>query len=122
MSEPPHRAGQEELRLAKDKLAAAVAEFETHSVPDGSDTDKTQRSAIVAAANDILAAVKNPVDQWIDVTAQSALMGANRLFWEWSAFDALPLDSRPLPRVVQGLAIKVDVQAKLLCTTVLRSG
>jgi hypothetical protein len=112
MSEPPRRTGQEELRLAKDKLATAVAEFEAHSAPDGSDTDKAQRSAIVGAANDILAAVKNPTDQWMDVTAQTALMAANRLFWEWGAFDALPLDGSPVS--YKDLAVKVDVEEKLL--------
>ncbi|KAK3321754.1 O-methyltransferase [Apodospora peruviana] len=112
MSGTPHRAGQEELRIAQDKLASAVAEFEAHTAPDGSDTDKAQRSAIIAAANDILAAVKNPADQWMDVTAQTALMAANRLFWEWGAFDAMPRDGSAVS--YKDLAVKVDVQAKLL--------
>lgn len=115
MSTPPHRTGQDELRLATDKLATAVAEFEAHSVPDGSDVDKAQRSAIVGAANDILAAVKNPTDQWMDVTAQTALMAANRLFWEWGAFDAIPLDGSPVS--YNDLAATVGVQAKLLSKT-----
>ncbi|OIW23060.1 O-methyltransferase [Coniochaeta ligniaria NRRL 30616] len=109
---PPPRTGQDELRLATDKLASAVAEFETHPVPDGSDADKAQRSAVVGAANAVLAAAKNPTDQWMDVTAQNALMAANRLFWEWGVFDAIPLDGAPVS--YDELAGKVDVQAKLL--------
>jgi len=117
MSESPSRLGQQELRLATDKLAAAVAEFEAHPVPDGSDTDKAQRSAIVGAATEILAAVKNPADQWMDATAQNALMAANRLFWEWGAFDAIPLDGSAIS--YKDLAVKVDVQLKLLCKPML---
>jgi hypothetical protein len=112
MLAPSRRTGQEELRLATDRLATAVANFEAHSVPDGSDTDKAQRSDIVEAANNILAAVKNPTDQWMDVTAQTALMAANRLFWEWGVFDAIPLDGSPVS--YSDLAVKVDVQAQLL--------
>ncbi|KAB5516967.1 O-methyltransferase [Coniochaeta sp. 2T2.1] len=107
-----HRTGQEDLQLAATKLAAAVAEFEAHPSPDGSDTDKAQRSAIVGAANEILIAVKNPVDQWMDITAQVSLMGANRLFWEWGVFDQIPLDGGAVS--YEDLAVKVDVQAKLL--------
>ncbi|KAI5921948.1 hypothetical protein F4810DRAFT_711986 [Camillea tinctor] len=48
MSASSSRTGQEELRAAADRLVAAVAEFEGHSVPDGGDTDKAQ-TALMAA-------------------------------------------------------------------------
>lgn len=115
MSALPHRIGQEDLRLATDRLTTAVAKFEADLVPDGSDTDKAQRSAIVSAAHDVLALVKSPADQWMDVTAQTALMAANRLFWEWGVFDAIPLDGTPMS--YNDLSVKIDVQAKLLSMT-----
>jgi hypothetical protein len=119
MSQPPSRLGQEELRAASDALAAAVAEFQAHSVPDGSDIDKGQRAAIVDAANNILRAVKNPTDQWTDVTAEITLPAAIRLFWEWGVFDVLPLDGTPVS--YKDLAEKVDAQPKLLSKIVHRA-
>lgn len=88
----PPRAGQDQLLVAADQLNAAIGEFTAQPAVDGSDVDKAQRRNIVDAATRILDAVKNPTDQWVDVTIQIAVIFANRLFWEWGVFDAIPLD------------------------------
>lgn len=77
---------------AADEVAAAVRAFLDERHTSGGDVDKTQRRRIVDAANALIAAVKDPADEWFDATAEVARLGANRLFWEWKAYDAIPVE------------------------------
>jgi hypothetical protein len=81
-----------ELADATAQLNAVVGEFTASAGPPGSDVDKAQRRKIIDAASKILAAAKDPADEWMDVTAQVALFTANHLLSEWKVFDAIPLD------------------------------
>lgn len=58
-------------------------------VPPG-DADKAARSRIILAAQRLLAAAKDPADEWVDVSVQIAQFTAARLFWEWGVFAEIP--------------------------------
>jgi hypothetical protein len=61
----------------------AVKDFFAKPEPFGNDVDMVQRRRIIDAAQKLIAAVKDPADEWLDVSAQMALMAANRLFTVW---------------------------------------
>lgn len=79
-----------EATAAADEVTAALQTFLKEPGTAGSDLDKGQRRRIVDAAQKMISAVKDPGDEWFDATAQVAQMGANRLFWEWKAYDHIP--------------------------------
>ncbi|KAF5485197.1 Methyltransferase fsa4 [Colletotrichum siamense] len=79
-----------EATAAADEVTAALQTFLKEPGTAGSDLDKGQRRRIVDAAQKLISAVKDPGDEWFDATAQVAQMGANRLFWEWKAYDHIP--------------------------------
>lgn len=81
-----------EAASAADEVAAAVRAFMDERHAPGGDVDKTQRRRVVDAANALIAAVKDPADEWFDATAEVARLGASRLFWEWKAYDAIPAE------------------------------
>ncbi|TDZ16416.1 Methyltransferase fsa4 [Colletotrichum orbiculare MAFF 240422] len=82
-----------EATAAADEVAEAVQTFLGQAGgPSGGDLDKTRRRHIIDAAHKLINAVKDPADEWFDVTAQVAQLGASRLFWEWKAYDRIPAE------------------------------
>ncbi|KAF6814099.1 O-methyltransferase [Colletotrichum plurivorum] len=96
---------------AADEVAAAVRAFLDERHTPGGDVDKTQRRRVVDAANALIAAVKDPADEWFDATADVARLGANRLFWEWKAYDAIPAEGSIS---YAELAVKVEAEEALI--------
>lgn len=104
---------QKQLQQALEELNVAVADFASTSNADttGSDLDKTRRQKIMDAAQKVLYAVKDPADEWIDMTIQISVIGVNRLFWKWGVFDLIPVDGD----ISYGdLASAVDAEVVLL--------
>ncbi|OLN82366.1 Demethylsterigmatocystin 6-O-methyltransferase 10 [Colletotrichum chlorophyti] len=102
---------QAEAAAAAEEVNAALDIFLKGSSPRGGDLDQTRRRLIIDAANNLIAAVKDPADEWFDAAAQVALWGANRLFWEWKAYDRIPAEGS----ISYGeLAKKVDAEESLI--------
>jgi hypothetical protein len=103
----------QELQAATQELNTAVGELtgQTGANNDGGNIEMGQRRKIIDAATRILDAAKDPTDQWMDLTAQIALVAANRLFWLWKVFDNIPAQGS-ISYV--DLAAKVDVETGLL--------
>ncbi|KAF9880464.1 O-methyltransferase [Colletotrichum karsti] len=100
-----------EASAAADEVNTALQTFLKEPGTAGSDLDKGQRRRIVDAANKLIATVKDPGDEWFDATAQVAQLGANRLFWEWKAYDHIPSEGS----ISYGdLAEKVQAETSLI--------
>lgn len=80
------------VQTAQEELNNAVVEFTANQPAAGSDADKTQRRRIVDAAQKVMHAVRDPADEWVDMTGQIAAIAVNRLFWEWGVFAKIPLE------------------------------
>lgn len=80
------------VQIAQAELNDAVAEYTASQPTNGTDTDKTQRRRIADAAQKVLHAVRDPADEWVDMTGQIAVIAVNRLFWEWGVYDKMPLE------------------------------
>lgn len=92
----PHYASElmasSAVQAAQAELNNAVAEFTANQPASGTDADKTQRRRIVDAAQKVMHAVRDPADEWVDMTGQIAAIAVNRLFWEWGVFEKIPLE------------------------------
>lgn len=80
------------VQVAQEELNTAVAEFTANPTASGTDVDKTQRRRIADAAQKVLQAVRDPADEWVDMSGQIAVVAVNRLFWEWGVYDKMPLE------------------------------
>lgn len=100
-----------EATAAAEEVNTALRTFLTEPGTAGSDLDKGRRRRIADAANRLIAAVRDPGDEWFDATAQVAQLGANRLFWEWKAYDHIPPEGSIS---YADLAGKVDAEVSLI--------
>lgn len=100
------------LAGAADTLTWAVQDFLAEPEQNGTIGDKSQRRNIIEAAYRIIETVKDPADQWLDITNQVSLFTANRLFWEWGVFDEIPSEGSIS---YKELSEKVKVEESLLC-------
>ncbi|KAH8886527.1 O-methyltransferase [Thozetella sp. PMI_491] len=104
------KARWNELRDATEQLNAVVGQLSCPEAP-GEDLDKAQCSQIFAAAQKILALTKDPYAMGFEVITQLCLITANRIFWEWGVFDAIPIDGSIS---YAELATKLDAEVSLL--------
>jgi hypothetical protein len=106
-------ASAPDIKAVSEELNKAVADYTTNASSGGSDIDKSQRRRIVDAANRLIASVRDPDDEWVDSTVQTAVITANRLFWEWKVFEHIP--SEPGSDISYAeLAEKTGVEEALL--------
>ena len=106
------REARIQVTAATDELNVAVKDFFAKPESFGNDVDTAQRRRIIDAAQKLITAVKDPADEWVDVSAQMALMAANRLFTVWKVWDEIPLEGSIS---YTDLAAKVDAEVSLLC-------
>ena len=77
---------------AAEKLNAAVQDFVTHADDTDDVMDKAQRRQNIDAAHTVLNAVETHHDMWRDMSMKMAQYSAAQLFYEWKAFDLIPLE------------------------------
>lgn len=99
------------IEIAQEELNKAVAEFTASQGANGTYADKTQRRRIVDAAQQVMRAVKDPADEWVDMSGQLAVIAVNRLFWDWGVFDKIPLEGSIS---YSDLAAAVDAEVALI--------
>ena len=103
-----------DLKAATLRLNAAVdALSEKAAAAANGGGDKALRLQIVSAANAILASVKDPAGIGMEAIGQVTLITANRIFWAWEVFDAIPIqDGSSIS--YEELAAKADAEVSLL--------
>jgi len=100
---------RERILAATDQLNAAVSR---HGIsPAGGGFDKTQLQEIVDAAQRIVTAAKDPMGMGMEAIAQLSVITANRIFWEWGVFEAIPVEGST---TWSDLAAKVDADVSLI--------
>ena len=99
-----------DLLAATKELTGAVDEFTSQAAGAGQ-TAASGHNLNLGQRRRIIDAAKDPVDQWMDVTAQSALFTANRLLFQWGVFEAIPLEGSIS---YAELAAKVDADPVLI--------
>lgn len=78
--------------LATDKLNTAVQSFVSHFDDEDGAVDEAQRQQIIEAAHAVLNAVEKHNHMWWDMGMRLSQYSAAQLFYEWKAFDAIPLE------------------------------
>ncbi|OLN97441.1 Demethylsterigmatocystin 6-O-methyltransferase 1 [Colletotrichum chlorophyti] len=99
------------LQAATEELRLAVGDFLTKSDTSEAQLDAAKRLKVINAAEKILATVKEPIHQWLDMSAHTVLITASRLFSDWGAFDAIPAEGSIS---YDDLAEEVNAEASLL--------
>ena len=100
----------DDIRAAAAQLTAAVGELA--DPPAGSkELDKAQAANIVEAAQRILSLAKSPAGLGMEAIGQLSIITANRIFWEWNVFEAIPRDGAIS---YAELAAKVDADVSVI--------
>lgn len=83
-----------DLRAATEQLNAAVDALSAEGGGSGGNdpTARLLRQQIALAATSILTAIKDPAGMGMEAIGQVTVITANRIFWEWGVFDAIPTD------------------------------
>lgn len=92
-------------------LVDAVRQFDAAA---NTDQETAVRDSIVNAAQAIIDAARPPQPQWMNQSAACAEFVALRLFIEWGAFEAIPLEGTIS---YQALAEKIDADMQLVRTS-----
>lgn len=82
---------QDALVSAFDELKIAVQSLVSHNGDKDGFMDKSQRFKVIEAAHAILNAVETHQDMWRGMGLNLSQYSSAQLFYEWKAFDALPL-------------------------------
>ncbi|KAM0270457.1 hypothetical protein ACHAQH_009398 [Verticillium albo-atrum] len=98
---------RDDLRRLTPQLLNSVLDYTT--APDVD--DDVARNKIVAAAQAIIEAARPPQPQWMNQSAACAEFVALRLFIDWGAFEAIPIEGSI---TYQELADKVDAEVQLV--------
>lgn len=99
---------------AMDQLNAAVKDFVRNHENASDDLDKAQRQEIIDAAQNVLETIKRPDDRWLDMCKVSALYTAAQMFYEWGAFETIPVTESIS---YQELATRTETEETLLSKT-----
>lgn len=100
----------EDIRSAVAQLNAAIGEIEDQT-PEDKEPDKALLLRITEAAQTIHSAAKSPASLGMEAISQLSLIAANRIFWEWKVFDAIPRDGSI---TYAELAAKVDADLSVI--------
>lgn len=101
----------EYIKAATEELSAAVKDFVTQGGDFSDNVDKVQRQTIIDAAQRIMDSVKRPDHRWHDFGQMTALYASAQLFYEWGAFEAIPVEGSI---TYQELAAQTDTEEALL--------
>ncbi len=85
-----------------------------HGIRDGAvsiDTNLEQRKRAIQTAKQVLAAVQQPADSFVDLMVQMAEILAIRLFIKWKVFENMPASE---PITYADLAAKVGAEEGLI--------
>lgn len=77
---------------AADKLNMAVQSFVSCTDDKDEVVDERQRQLIIEGAHAVLNAVETHNHMWRDMGMRISQYSAAQLFYEWKAFDAIPLE------------------------------
>lgn len=99
---------RDDLRRLTPELLSSVLDYTSVS---NVDDDVAARNKIVAAAQAIIEAARPPQPQWMNQSAACAEFVALRLFIDWGAFEAIPIEGSI---TYQELADKVDAEVQLV--------
>ncbi|EEY22332.1 O-methyltransferase [Verticillium alfalfae VaMs.102] len=99
---------RDDLRRLTPELLSSVLDYTSIS---NVDDDVAARNKIVAAAQAIIEAARPPQPQWMNQSAACAEFVALRLFIDWGAFEAIPIEGSI---TYQELADKVDAEVQLV--------
>lgn len=102
---------RDDLQRLTPQLLETVLQY---SASTNADQEAEGRNKIVAAAQAIIEAARPPQPQWMNQSAACAEFVALRLFIEWGAFEAIPLEGTI---GYQDLADKIgaDMQLVRMC-------
>lgn len=103
-------AFRDDLQRLTPQLLETVLQY---SASTDAEHEAEGRNKIVAAAQAIVEAARPPQPQWMNQSAACAEFVALRLFIEWGAFEAIPLEGSI---TYQELADKIDADMQLVRT------
>ncbi|KAK7739767.1 hypothetical protein SLS53_005737 [Cytospora paraplurivora] len=110
----PRTETAKELTATTEHLNATVQDFVTKTEDINDVVDKAQRRKIIDAAQKILDTIKEPGDRWIHFVQETASYTAAKLFYDWGAFEAIPLQESIS---YHELAVFTDTEEALLRRT-----